>query len=76
MLTDAHISSLGYLWYCTLFMHMSLRVALRGYKGTPGQLRGFKMGSSPVQYNLLLTADIKQRKQNVLNNEPNSDNSP
>ena len=35
-------------------------------------------GSSPVQYNLLLmiTADVKQRKQNILNNELNPDNGP
>ena len=33
-------------------------------------------GSSPVQYNLLLTADQKQRKQNILNNELNPDIGP
>ena len=32
-------------------------------------------GSSPVPYNLFLTADVKQRKQNILNNKPNLDNS-
>ena len=31
---------------------------------------------SPVQYNLFLTADVKERKQNILNNKPNPDNSP
>ena len=35
------------------------------------------IGSSPVGYTkLILTADVKQRKQNILNNEPNPDNSP
>lgn len=28
------------------------------------------------KYNLLLVADVKQRKENILNNEPNSDNCP
>ena len=29
-----------------------------------------------MSFNLLFTADVKQRKQNILNNEPNPDNSP
>ena len=32
-------------------------------------------GSSPVNYNLLLTADVKQGEQNILNDEPNPENS-
>ena len=33
-------------------------------------------GSSPVNYNLLLTADVKEGEQNILNNEPKPENSP
>ena len=36
----------------------------------------FSSAFPDLSSNLLLTADIKQRNQNIRNNEPNPDNSP
>ena len=43
----------------------------------PDKFPNFRLISGViVLYNLVLTADVKQRKQHILNNEPNPDNSP
>ena len=36
----------------------------------------FSSAFRDLRLNLLLTADVKQRNQNIRNNEPNPDNSP
>ena len=36
----------------------------------------FSSAFRDLRLNLLVTADVKQRNQNIRNNEPNPDNSP